>query len=146
MGPLLTNTKQVLGAEPATQKYCEHPGRCARGLAHCGTLLDSHHVLHRINEFGEAPDMLRGVGLPWSCRTIEAASSGVVTEKRTSFHLFTVNRRKRKIKKIKNKEKEKNTQKNRKKEKKGKEEKNRRKKRERIWENSHKRIITYHNL
>ena len=44
-------------------------------------LFDSHHVLNRINEFGEAPDLLRGVGLPWSCRTalIEAASSGVVT-------------------------------------------------------------------
>ena len=81
----------VLDAEAATEKYREHPGRCARarqwlgahGLAHCGTLLDSHHVLHGVNEFGDAPDMLRGVGLPWSCRTalIEAASSGVVMEK-----------------------------------------------------------------
>ena len=93
---MLTTTASVycqasFGTEAAIQKYREHPGRCVRarqwprahGLAHCGTLLNSRHVLQLINEFGEAPDVLRGVGLPWSCRTtlVGAASSGVVTEK-----------------------------------------------------------------
>ena len=77
-------------AEAATQKYREHPRRCARARLWLG----AHGLWHRINEFGEAPDMLRGVGLPWSCRTalIEAASSGVVTEKGPRlicFHLIS---------------------------------------------------------
>jgi len=82
---------QAVEAEAAAQRFCEHPGRCARarqwlgmhGLRHCATLLESHNVLHRISELGEAPDLLRGVGLPKGCRTalLEAASSGSLTEK-----------------------------------------------------------------
>ena len=46
-------------------------------------MLVSHNLLHRISELAEAPDLLRGVGLPKGCRAalLEAACSGSLTEK-----------------------------------------------------------------
>ena len=52
------------------------------GLRHGATMLVSHNLLHRISELGEAPDLLRGVGLPKGCRTaLLEAASGSLTEK-----------------------------------------------------------------
>ena len=63
--------------------------------------------MRRINEFREAPDMLRGVGLPWSCRTalVEAASSlrlhSELKKQRNRENKEKNERSKRKIKKEK---------------------------------------------
>ena len=53
-------------------QLCEHPGRCAwarhwlgmHGRRHCATLFESHNVLHRISELGEAPGLAHGEGMP----------------------------------------------------------------------------------
>ena len=50
-------------------RLCEHPGRCAwarhwlglHGRRHCAALFESHNVLHRNSELGEAPGFF-----PWS--------------------------------------------------------------------------------